>query len=152
MKKYLIIFILILMELNSASALENESEHEHSHEEQKKSQVANDKGVLEAHEIDGIKLSKEAEEKFEIKRVKVRSLLIDVPKSTVLSTGLEKYVYRYRNGFYSRVVFVIKKKTLDKIQIQSNDLKLNDEIVTVGTGFIRIAELAAFDSSEGHSH
>jgi hypothetical protein len=79
-------------------------------------------------------------------------LLVEIPQTAVVIAGIEKNIYRYRNGFYRRIDFETKKRNVDKILIQSDDLKINDEIVTVGISFIRLAELAAFDGAEGHSH
>lgn len=121
-------------------------------EEEKNPQVGVDKGITEANEKDGIKLSTEAEIKFEIQRMKVSSALIEIPKAAIVTAGIEKNIYRYRNGFYRRIDFEVKKQNGEKLIIQSEDLKINDEIVTVGISFIRLAELAAFDGAEGHSH
>lgn len=126
--------------------------HEQPKEEEKNPQVGADKGITEANEKDGIKLSPEAEIKFEIQRIKVSSTLIEIPKAAIVTAGIEKNIYRYRNGFYRRIDFEVKKKNGEKIVILSEDLKINDEIVTVGISFIRLAELAAFDGAEGHSH
>jgi hypothetical protein len=80
-----LIISLFLIETRIVSASEDGIEHSHERilpektnpllkqkakEEEKNSQVGTDKGIIEANEKDGIKLSKEAEEKFEIKRIK----------------------------------------------------------------------------------
>lgn len=165
--KLFFILILILSSGIIATASEDGIERSHermllekqnilpnqkNNEEEKKSQVGADKGITEANEKDGIKLSKEAEEKFEIQRIKVLSILTEIPLTAIVTAGIEKNIYRYRNGFYRRIDFETKKRKADKVLIHSNDLKINDEIVIVGISFIRLAELAAFDGSEGHSH
>lgn len=126
-------------------------ENEHRHEEG--SQVGPDKGILEADERHGIRLSPEAEKNFEIRRVKVASLPISVVSDAVVYAGIEENLFRYRQGFYKRIDFTVASKADGNLVIQSQHLKLGDEIVTKGLGFLRIAEIAAFGGApEGHSH
>lgn len=139
----------------------DEEEHAHSEEEgdehghgEANSQVGPDKGILEASEDDGIKLSPEAEKNFDIEKFEVTSLnTILINKSTLVTSGVETNLYRYRNGFYKRIDFKVLSKDGGKLTITSKDLSKGDSIVTKGSGFILIAEIAAFGGApEGHSH
>ena len=124
------------------------------HEEHEENpQVGPGKGILEASEESGIKLSPEAEKNFEIARLKVSQESIEIPKSAIVRAVSEVNVFRYRNGFYKRIDFEQLSRAQNKIFIKSEDLKPGDEVVVSGLGFLRIAEIAAFGGApKGHSH
>lgn len=126
-------------------------EDEQGHEES--SQVGPDKGILEASENLGIRLSPEAEKNFEIARIKIATLPIQIPVKAVVSALNERNIYRYRNGFYKRIDFDTDKKSNGSLLIHSRSLKIGDEVVIQGLGFLRVSEIAAFGGApEGHSH
>lgn len=130
-------------------------EGEHGHEEAEEgSNVGPDKGILEANEEEGIKLSPEALKNFEIKTTRLAGLgPWTLPSSARLLSGEESNLYRLRNGSFKRIDFILVKKTPEQIIVNSNELKPGDEVVTGGIGFLRIAELTAFGGApEGHSH
>ena len=131
---------------------ENHSEPDEHGESEENSQVGPTKGILEASETDGIKLSGEAEKNFGIDRIKVSSSeVIELPRSAIVRAVAEVNVFRYRNGFYKRIDFLLLNRSEDKIRISSKELKTGDEIVTRGLGFLRVAEIAAFGGApEGH--
>ena len=133
-----------------------EAGHKHEGEEgeEESSQFGPDKGILEASEKQGIKLSPEAEKNFEISKSKViNASSIELPKSAIVTAGTEINLFRLRNGFYKRVDFNLISKGANSIVVKSTDLIAGDEIVTAGMNFIRLAELAAFGgAAEGHSH
>lgn len=137
---------------------ENEESHEHGKsdehgEHEESAQVGPDKGILEASESEGFKLSPEAEKNFGLSRVKVSSESIELPKSAIVTAVAEINVFRYRKGFYKRVDFSEVNRSQNKVRIRSKDIKPGDEIVVNGLGFLRIAEIAAFGGApEGHSH
>jgi hypothetical protein len=134
---------------------ENHSEEdEHGHKEEKNENIGPGKGIVSADEENGFQISPQAEKNFEIKRIKVASLAqIKIPKTAIVTAGMETNIYRYRNGYYRRVDFNVITKQEDGIHISSKELKPNDEIVVHGTGLLRIAELAAFGGApESHSH
>lgn len=140
---------------------EEGKEHEeagHKHEgeegEEESSQVGPDKGILEANEKEGIKLSPEAEKNFDISKSKVTNASsIELPKSAIVTAGTEINLFRLRKGFYKRVDFNLISKGANSIVVKSTELVAGDEIVTAGMNFIRLAELAAFGgAAEGHSH
>lgn len=128
-------------------------EHSAEHGEEN-SQVGPDKGILEANEENGIKLSPEAEKNFEIEKTAVKSSQpITISKKTLVTSGVEVNVYRYRDGFYKRIDFLQISKNENTVTISSKDLIHGDFIVTKGLGYILIAEIAAFGGApEGHSH
>lgn len=126
----------------------------HGEHEQENSQVGADKGILEASEEQGIKLSPEAEKNFEIEKVVVtNSNSTNISKDAVVTSGVEVNLYRYRDGFYKRIDFMKLSKNGIILTISSKDLMKGDSIVTRGLGFILVAEIAAFGGApEGHSH
>lgn len=130
---------------------EHHDENEHGHEEG--SRVGPDKGILEADERHGIRLSPEAEKNFEIKRIKVASLPLTIGADVIVYSGQEENLFRYRQGFYKRIDFTVMSKSNGILTVQSQHLRPGDEVVTQGLGFLRIAEIAAFGgAAEGHSH
>lgn len=128
-------------------------EHGEEHGEEN-SQVGADKGILEASEEKGIKLSPEAEKNFDIEKTAINSSQpITISKRTIVTSGVEVNVYRYRDGFYKRIDFVQISKNDSTVTISSKDLAKGDFIVTKGLGFILVAEIAAFGGApEGHAH
>jgi len=134
-------------------AAHDEHEHGGHGEHEENAQVGPNKGILEANETDGIKLSPEAEKNFEISRIKASGSPIELPQKAIVSAVSEINVYRYRNGFYKRIDFDEVARKSDKVTIRSKDIRAGDEIVTQGLGFLRLAEIAAFGGApEGHSH
>ncbi len=147
-----IIFILVGFIAFLASYADDHDQHdkhddEHGHEES--SQVGEDKGIRAASAEDGVKISPEAEKNFEIQKISGSN----IPKSAIVKVGEEINLYRYRDGFYKRIDFNVVKKDVDRIHVQSPDLKSTDQIVVQGMGYIRIVEIAAFGGAvTGHSH
>lgn len=127
---------------------------DHDEKGEENPQVGEGKGIIAASAGDGIKLSPQATKNFEIVTIKIQNLnSISLSKKAIVTAGDEVNIFRLRDGFYKRVDFITLKKEGGQILIKSNDLKLGDEIVVQGTGFLRIAEIAAFGGApEGHSH
>lgn len=127
---------------------------DHDEHEEENPQVGEGKGITAASPEDGIKLSPQAAKNFEIVTMKIQNLnSINLSKKAIVTAGEEVNIFRLRDGFYKRIDFITLKKESGKIVIKSKDLKLSDEIVVQGTGFLRIAEIAAFGGApEGHSH
>lgn len=129
---------------------EGHSEHK---EEEENSQAGPEKGILAASADEGIKLSPEAEKHFEVRKMKVTGLQVEIPRSAVVTAGIEVNVFRFRDGFYKRVDFAQIRRTEKTVVLKSPDLKIGDEIALTGLGFLRTAESAAFGGApEGHSH
>lgn len=126
---------------------------EHKHEEGNDN-VGPDKGIVEASEENGIKLSKEAFGNFGIKTQKLSGAgPWTVPSSARLFSGEEINLYRVRDHFIKRIDFKTIKASAGAVTIQTSELKTGDEVVVNGIGFLRIAELVAFGGApEGHSH
>lgn len=136
---------------------EHSDEHGDEHGEEKaeaSSSVGPDKGILEASEKMGIKLSPEAIKNFGLKTLKVSAeKSISILKSAIVMTGEEKNLYRLREGSYKRIDFEVLKTQGTQLTVKSSSLQAGDEIVISGIGFLRIAEVAAFGGAEeGHSH
>lgn len=136
--------------------VEEEKGHAHGEEEEEEapSSVGPEKGILEANESSGIKLSPEAIRNFEIKTQKITgSGPWTFPSSARFQSGEEENLYRLRDGFFKRVDFKHSERGPLQFTAGSKYLKDGDEVVVGGIGFLRIAELAAFGGApEGHSH
>ncbi len=127
---------------------------EHTEKEEENPQVGEGKGITAASAEDGIKLSSQATKNFEIETIKITTLNnIIISQKAIVTAGDEVNIFRFRDGFYKRIDFDVVKKNDGKMNIKSKDLKVNDQIVIHGIGFLRIAEIAAFGGApEGHSH
>lgn len=128
--------------------------HEHDTESESSANTGPEKGILEASEVKGFRLSAEAVKNFGIATQKLKG---DgpwtLPKSAVVRSGEEVNFFRLRSGFFKRIDFTTIKKTSAEVTADSDSLRGGDEIVVTGTGFLRIAELSAFgDAVQGHSH
>jgi len=135
----------------------HEDSHDHGdhgdHAEEENSQAGPEKGILAASADRGIQLSPEAEKQFEVKKIRVSSSTVELPRTAIVTSGVEVNLFRYRDGFYKRIDFTLVKKNATTIIAQSEDLKAGDEIALTGLGFLRTAEVAAFGGApEGHSH
>lgn len=130
-------------------------EKDHSdHDENEGSKVEPEKGIIEANEKMGFKLSPEALKNFEIKAT---ALTGDgpwkIPTYAIVRSGEEVNLFRVRDGYFKRIDFQTTTKGADQVTVDSDQLRAGDSIVTVGLGFLRIAELAAFGGvADSHSH
>ena len=130
--------LLVIALLTYSSAL-------HAEEENSAAKIGPDKGIVEAKEELGIKLSPEAAKNFEIKTLKLAGTSPwTVPQIARVTAGEESSFYRLRDGFFKRISFETIQKNNSSLRIRSDFLKPGDEIVIQGTGFLRISELAAF--------
>lgn len=137
----------------------NEEGHEHAHDDhhsegENSPNVGPEKGITEANGRDGFRLSPEAVRNFELQFAKISGQgpwLI--ARSAILSSGEETNLFRHRQGFFKRIDFKAQKGLGTELKVLSPDLRDGDEVVTVGVGFLRIAELAASGGvAHGHSH
>src|SRR3989344_7606175 len=138
----------------------HEEHEEHGEEEghgqggeEKSSSVGPEKGILDASESNGIKLSPEALINFEIKTQKLTGNgPWTLPSSARFQSGEETNIFRLRNGFFKRVDFTQGKRDAQQFVASSKELKDGDEVVVAGVGYLRIAEVTAFGGApEGHS-
>ena len=120
------------------------SSGEHGHEESESASVGEEKGIIEANEKKGFKLSDEALKNFDLKYFKLTG---DgpwpLPTSARVFSGEEVNLFRKRDGFFKRIDFeTVKKndkKTEDQMMVDADDMREGDEIVLSGMGFLRIA-------------
>ena len=144
-------------ESDGHSHAEEKAGHDHGsegHADEESGNVGPDKGILEASEEKGFKLSPQAVKNFELKTQKLSgSGPWTVPHSAKLLSGEEMNIYRQRDGYFKRIDFNAIKRTPQQLTLSSKDLRSGDEVVVNGIGFLRIAELTAFGGApEGHSH
>lgn len=162
-KVFRIVLVLGLLAGSSLHANESdhghESDHDHDeqeaeHSESESKRVGLGKGILEANEKDGFKLSSEAIKNFGIATLDVGAAkTFQIPRSAIFKGLEEKNLYRVRDSFYKRIDFKILSSTSSGFMVESVDLRSGDKIVVEGLGFLRIAELAAFGGvSDSHSH
>lgn len=140
----------------AAAEKKEEGGHQHGEgeEEEEGGKVGPDKGITEANEKLGFKLSAEALKNFELKSMKLTG---DgpwrIPRSAIVRTGDETNLYRQRDGFFKRIDFQAIKQEGNQVLVDSDQMRENDEIISAGIGFLRVAELAAFGGvAAGHSH
>lgn len=136
------------------NAKEAEQGHGEEGEEEGSSNVGPDKGILEANERQGFKLSPEALKNFEVKSVKLTG---DgpwtIPSTALIHSGNETNILRIRQGFFKSVDFEIVRRSGTSLVVDGDDLREGDEIALTGLGFLKTAELAAFGGvAHGHSH
>ena len=129
-------------------------DHGEGEEEEGGSSVGPEKGITEFSERNGFKLSAEALKNFDLKYLKLNG---DgpwaLPKAALVHSGEETNLFRKRNGFFKRIDFQTTKNAGNQLTVDSDDLREGDEVVVVGLGFLRIAELAATGGvAHGHSH
>ncbi len=155
----LLILIFSVAKLSYAQSVDKHDdaqEHdEHAHEEKpENSNVGPKRGIAAASEHDGIRLTPEAVNSFEIKTIQVVNPdQLTIPKTAVVKSAEERNVFRVRKGFYKRIDFETLKKTDVDLIVSSKELLAGDEIVIQGMGYLRIAELTAFGGAdEGHHH
>lgn len=123
---------------------------EHGHEEESGSSVGPDKGITEKAEA-GFKLSPEAVKTMGIQTQEFSGGSLLVPVETIVSIKTEKTVFRLRGGWYKRVKIEVASKSAHGIVIKSTSFRDGDQIVLLGAGFLRIAEIFA-EEGASHSH
>ena len=128
-------------------------EHGNHHEEES-SIVGAERGIVAASADSGIKLSPEASKNFDLQTAPLAGPgPWTLPVFSVVYSGREVNLYRFREGFYKRIDFKVLSKDSKNIRVMSPDLRSGDSIATGGLGFLRVAEIAAFGGApEGHSH
>ncbi len=136
------------------SSHDHEEGDSHGHDEGENSNVGPNKGITEADEALGFKLSREAVKNFDLKFNRLSGQgPWTILNSARVTSGEEVNLYRLRDGYFKRIDFAVLKAGSATFLIRSQDLREGDEIVFSGVGFLRIAELAAFGGvADGHSH
>ncbi len=151
---YILVVTLVLLVSGTAFASDNHGDDKAEEETEEAASVGPDKGITEFSERNGFKLSPEALKNFDLKFQKLDS---DgpwvIPKSALVHSGEETNLFRKRKDFFRRIDFQIIKSNRNELTVDSDDLREGDEVVLVGLGFLRIAELAATGGvGHGHSH
>lgn len=133
---------------------EGDGQNHDEGEEEEAGSVGPDKGIMEFSERSGFKLSPEALKNFDLKFLKLTGDgPWELPKSALVHSGEETNLFRKRKEFFKRIDFQTTKTSDHQLTIDSDDLREGDEVVLVGLGFLRIAELAATGGvAHGHSH
>ncbi len=134
---------------DSPSEKHDHDEHEES-EEESLGGVGKNNAVTAADEHDGIRLSPKAIQTLGIKTA-------PFSKGTIPASALVRYqdnigVYRLRDDWFKLLPVTIKSQQGDSLVIVAEELKRDDQVVVVGTGLMRAAELDAFSGEASHSH
>lgn len=127
---------------------------EEGHVDDESNGVGKGKGIVYANEAEGFTLSKEAAAKFSfaVQRL-VGKQQWKIPKTAILKSKDEINLYKFSNSLIKRIDFEMVKEEGDFIWIKSKSLSEGDVVITTNIGFVRLAELSAFEGSEvGHSH
>lgn len=128
---------------------EGHDDHEES-EEESVGGVGKGKAVTAADEHDGIQLSSKAIDAMGIKTAAYKNGPIPAPALVRYQENIG--VYRLRDGWLKLIPVKVKSMQGDSATILTADLEPSDQIVIVGTGLVRAAELDAFSGEVGHSH
>lgn len=146
--KFLTLIPLLILTVFLNSSLAEEGEEGPAN-------VGPDKGILEVNERLGFKLSPEALKNFEIKSLKLKGDgPWEIPQSAIVTSGEETNLFRLRSGYFKRIDFETIRSTTGKSStVDSDDLREGDEVVVVGIGFLRVAEISLSGGLDhGHSH
>lgn len=129
-----------------------DEKHDENEEEEASSVVGPEKGIIEKGEA-GFKLSPEAFSTMALKTSSYSGGNFALPSKAIVQVKTEKTVFRLRDGWIKRVGVEILKKNNDSLIISSSKFRSGDQIVTEGSGFLRIAEIFAEEGAElSHSH
>jgi hypothetical protein len=124
---------------------------EHGHDEEEAGgSVGPDKGITEKAEA-GFKLSPEAIKTMGIQTKNFSGGAFLVPAEAIVAIKTEKTVFRLRGGWFKRVKIEIASKNPQGVTLKTTSFRDGDQIVLVGTGFLRIAEIFA-EEGASHSH
>jgi hypothetical protein len=114
--------------------------------------IGPDQGITEHSEEHGFKLGEKAVARFKLKFAPVVSAgSIQIPADAVVRALGEKGIYRKRNGFIKRVDITRQEVQNGTSVVTSADLKTGDEVLSHGTGFVRVIE-SAFGKDEADEH
>lgn len=130
---------------------EKESSGEEKSLSEKKGEPSNfgaGKGVIDANEKDGIKLSPKAVEKLGLKTEKIASShLHTLPLGSLIYFQEEVGVYRLRSGFFKLIEGKVVKKKSGMVTLEASGLVAGDQVVTQGAALLRLTDLNIWSGS-----
>ena len=144
---------IALLFLGSTAVLAHDHDAE-SGAEGERSKVGPDKGVTHADEHEGFALNERAARNFALQTspVKGKAPWI-VPASALVSSGTEKQIFRFRDGYWKAVDVELIKRDARTVTIKSPDLAPTDRIAVTGVGYLKIVEQSIFGpETPGHVH
>lgn len=163
--KYILFFLFIFPALTSiASEKEHDEDHLHEHSEITHKDDAHDhegegkaighgKAIESFDEKRGFTLSREAQERLEIKTKPILSKIIWLKKSALVRSKKMTGVYIKRERFYKLVHAKIIEVKGEKLKLKLEDFKSSDEVLINGVNLVRVTDIFTKDKSEyGHSH
>ena len=107
-------------------------------------------GVVEVTEQKAFKLSPEAYQTLGIQTQKISGPSVSLPRDAVVHSLKQSQIFRLRNGFIQPIEVHEFSKSESTITLQSKELKSPDEVVTHGTGFLRMIAVQLGEAEEGH--
>lgn len=151
MLKIILFSFVVFAFVGQVNASEKHDEHKEDHKEGHKDDHKDEHD--EEAKLDGFKMTPASIKTFELKFVKYLGVKTLVTKDAIYKGLDEVNLYRVRDGLFKRIDFKILSKEKNSYFISSPNLKVGDEIVTSGVGFLRMAEIAASGGLESsHSH
>ncbi len=132
-----------------------EEHHKESHDhDETPSNIGSGKAITAISHEEGFQLSEKAKEILGLKYLPVSFSLLDSPPGESLVYFQEHVgVYRLRKGWFKLIEVEKSVKSENSFSIRSPELEPGDQIVTKGTGLLRVADLDAFGGIEdGHGH
>lgn len=134
--------------LSHESNEKDKSEKEKSEKKGEPSNFGPEKGVLEANEKEGIKLSPKALQSLGIKAQSISSTSVhSLPISSLIYFQDEVGVYRLRSGFFKLIEGKVSRKTQMIATFESGGLVPGDQVVTEGTPLLRLTDLNIWSGS-----
>lgn len=107
------------------------------------------RAIPEASKTNGIRLSPQAQELFELRTVSLgEGAVYRVPLESILFIREKKAVYRHRDGWYKLVDVTLVSKTENEAVIQSKALASGDKVVSHGAPLVHLAELNVWVEKE----
>jgi len=115
--------------------------------------IGKGKAIESVDEKKGFKLSKEAIKTLELKLQTVDGDEFTITKTTLVTSKSIKGLYRFRGGFFKFMTVKLLKEVDGKYLVKVSGVEFGDQIVTNGTGLLRVTDVYSTDTSEyGHSH
>ena len=131
---------------------EEKGHDDHAEEEEENSVIGPEKGITEKSE-NGIKLSKEAFQTFEVKLQIMDSAILEIARKTLVEIKNDKYIYRVRDGWIKKIPVKVLSKNKQSLKVEVTQFKAGDQIIVQGVGFVRTADQVAEEGvADGHSH
>ena len=131
----------------------DEHEHDtHAKEEVVATNVGKGKGVLEASEAKGLKLTPEAIKTLGIETNIIASAAsgLAVPRQALVESKKERFIFTLLDGFYKPLEVSLIQKNKETVQVKvSEKVPVHLTVVVKGANFLRNIQVYVFSGVEG---